>query len=248
MELTVAICDDSPEQIELLRGYLQRLAGGSGLTIVSSADPEEFLLALQRNRPDLVFLDIDMGAWNGIQLGERIKEEYAAAVIVYVTAYEAYALEAFRVRAFHYLLKPVTEEQFQRVFQEAAAFLRAFLRKKGAEESAPKFLVIHRKDETIYCNYDDIDYFEKVGHKIKVHAGNRDIDYYGNFIRLLDALEPDFFLKCHQGYIVNKSKIRRYRDKTLFLEGNIAIPVSRSYLPAVHEMLTRRLFAGAGES
>ena len=243
MALTVGICDDCPAQIELLKGYLQRCADGAGLTVISSADPQEFLLALKSDRPDLVFLDIDMAEMNGITLGEKIREQYETTVIVYITAYEEYALEAFRVRAFHYLLKPLTEDEFRRVFQEAAAWLQ----KIKTDKSAPRFFVVRRKDETVYLDYEEIHYFEKVGHKIKIHTGNRVIDYYGNFIKLLEAIEPDLFMKCHQGYIVNKNKIRGYRDKTLLLEANFAIPVSRSYTSAVREMLTRRLFSGAGE-
>ena len=244
MVLTVGICDDSPEQIELLEGYLQRSEEGSGLTVVSSADPAEFLAKLKENKPDLVFLDIDMRELNGIELGEKIRAEYDAAVIVYITAYEEYALEAFRVRAFHYLLKPLTEEQFNQVFQEAAALFK----KRTLEKPDKKYFTVQRKDEIISLDYDDIDYFEKVGHKIKVHTGNSGLDYYGSFIKLLNEIDPDFFVQCHQGYIVNIDKIRGYRDKVLFLEGDLAIPVSRSYILTIHEMLAKKLFAGDGES
>ena len=244
MALTIGICDDCSEQIELLKGYLARLENGRPITIVCSVHPEEFWAELKRNRPDLVFLDVDMHELNGIRLGERIKEEYKTTVIIYITAYEEFALEAFRVRAFHYLLKPLTEEKFARVFDEAVALCR----EKANGTTVKKSFVVQRKDETLYLDYDEIQYFEKVGHKIKVHAGQRAIDYYGNFIKLLEGIDPDFFVKCHQGYIVNIDKIRSYRDKTLFLEGNLAIPVSRSYVPLIHAILAKKMFGGAGQS
>jgi DNA-binding LytR/AlgR family response regulator len=244
MALTVGICDDCPEQIELLKGYLHRFEDGTGLTVVGSTDPEEFLAELKENKPDLVFLDIDLGEWNGITLGETIKTTYEAAIIVYITAYEEYALEAFRVRAFHYLLKPLTEEKFNQVFQEATALFK----KIAIEKPGKKSFTVRRKDEIIALDYDDIDYFEKIGHKIKVYTGDGDLDFYGNFIKLLDAIDPDFFVQCHQGYIVNIDKIRGYRDKTLFLEGNLPIPVSRSYTMNIKEILVKRLFFEASGS
>ncbi|HBE80124.1 MAG TPA: DNA-binding response regulator [Firmicutes bacterium] len=243
MSITVGICDDCPEQIELLKGYLYRFDNGAGLTVVSSADPLEFLARLKENKPDLVFLDIDMRELNGIELGEKIRAEYEAVIIVYITAYEQYALEAFRVRAFHYLLKPLTEEKFARVFQEAVGVIQKIVFGKTAKKS----FVVRRKDETICLDYDDIDYFEKAGHKIKVHTGNSALDYYGNFIKLLEEIDPGFFVQCHQGYIVNINKVRGYRDKTIFLEGNLPVPVSRSYTINVKERLAKKLFTGAGE-
>jgi DNA-binding LytR/AlgR family response regulator len=243
MPLTIGICDDCPEQIELLRRYLRRFADEFGLTVISSADPVEFLAELKKNQPDLVFLDIDLGEWNGIRLGEKIRAEYEATIIVYITAYETYALEAFRVRAFHYLLKPLTEEKFAKTFQEAVKLFQ----KNVYAKTAAKSFAVRNKAETIWFDYNDIYYFEKIGHKIKAHTVNRDIEFYENLIKLLDQLDRDFFVQCHQGYIINSAKMRGYRDKTLILEGNLRIPVSRSYISNIKDMLAKRLFDGDNE-
>jgi DNA-binding LytR/AlgR family response regulator len=140
-------------------------------------------------------------------------------------------LEAFRVRAFHYLLKPLTAEKFAQVFQEAVALFK----RNAMERPGKKSFTVHRKAEIISLDYDDIDYFEKMGHKIKVHTGEREIEFYGNFIKLLDEIDLDFFAQCHQGYIVNIDKIQGYRDQTLSLKGNLWIPVSRSYIDSDHD-------------
>jgi DNA-binding LytR/AlgR family response regulator len=244
MVLTIGICDDCPEQIELLRRYLQRVTDGFGLTVISSSDPVDFLAQLKKNPPDLVFLDVEMSVMDGIQLGEKIRAQYQSAIIIYITAYENYALDAFRVRAFHYLLKPLSEEKFTKVFQEA---LELFKKNVNAK-TAPKFFTVRKKTETIRLDYDAIDYFEKIGHKIKVHTANRAVEFYGNFSKLLVELDPNFFVKCHQGYIVNIAKIEVYREKTIILEGNLPIPVSRPYIGNIKEMLAQRLFSGEDES
>jgi DNA-binding LytR/AlgR family response regulator len=240
MALTIGICDDCREQIELLRKYLRRLEDGAGLKVISSSDPEEFLAMLKTNQPDLVFLDVEMNAMDGIQLGEKIRAQYQSAIIIYITAYEAYALEAFRVRAFHYLLKPLSEERFIKAFQEAVASFK----KSVPAKTGDKFFTVRKKAETIRIAYDDINYFEKIGHKIKVHTETGGIEFYGKFGKLLTEIDLEFFIRCHQGYIVNGAKIRGYRDKSLILAGNIRIPVGRFYIVNIKEMLENRLFDG----
>jgi two-component system LytT family response regulator len=244
MALTIGVCDDCREQIELLRRYLQRVADGSGLTIISSADPEEFMAKLEKNPPDLVFLDIEMSVMDGIQLGEKIRAQYPSTIIIYITAYENYALDAFQVRAFHYLLKPLSEEKFVKMFQEAVELFK----RSAAAKTVSRFFTVSKKTETIRLDYDAIDYFEKIGHKVKVHTANRAVEFYGNFGKLLAELDPNFFVKCHQGYIINTAKIKVYREKTLILEGNLPIPVSRPYISNIKEMLAQRLFSGEDES
>lgn len=239
MTFIIGICDDWPEQIELLVQYITNYQGEDEFAIVKSTNPEDFLKMLELNAPQLVFLDIDMGEISGIQLGEKIKALYKDTIIVYITAHEKYALEAFRVRAFHYLLKPLTVEKFNHVLAEAVRFI-----KKDSESKPVKTFAVQTKGEIICLPYSDICYFEKIGHKIRVHTVTRDIYYYGNIIKLLAEIDTDTFIQCHQGYIVNVDKIRGFRDKTLFLDGNLQLPVSRSFTGKIKELLARRLFAG----
>ena len=157
-------------------------------------------------------------------------------VLIYVTAHEKYAMEAFGVRAFHYLLKPLTKEAFDRTLDEGLRHVE-----KPAVKEEPTF-TIRTKKEVASLRYSEILYFEKVGHKIRIHAGERDYFYYGNFKGLLVQLDTGFFVQCHQGYIANVAKIRGFRDKTLFLGKGISLPVSRSYCDAVRNVLAQRLF------
>lgn len=244
MILTIGICDDCREQVELLKKYLCHFKEQFRLIVGDSVNPEEFLARLQKDPPDLVFLDIDMGEWNGIELGEKIKTIYKQAVIIYITAYEKYALEAFRVRAFHYILKPLTGAEFDRVFQEAVASIKQSAREKPAKQS----FAVRSKGELVSFAYDDIYYFEKVGHQIKIHTAERDFSYSGNFNQLLAALVPGSFAQCHQGYIVNIHKIRGYHAGTLFLADGRSLAVSRTYSAQIRETLAKLLFdAGADQ-
>lgn len=236
MAIAVGLCDDNPMQIEVLEGYLRDCAWAGRLDVYSSTDPAGFLEMVRDKRPEVVFLDIDMGETSGIQLGEAIKALDAGVVLIYVTAHEKYALEAFGVRAFHYLLKPLTKEAFDRALGEGLRHLE-----KSAVKEEPTF-TLRTKKEVACLRYEEILYFEKVGHKIRIRAGERDYFYYGNFKGLLVQLDAGFFVQCHQGYIANVAKIRGFRDKTLFLGKGISLPVSRSYCDAVKNVLAERLF------
>jgi DNA-binding LytR/AlgR family response regulator len=238
MAFTIGICDDNSEQVQLLLQYLHSYQGADEFGIIAATEPEDFLVKMEADRPQLVFLDIDMIEMNGIRLGEKIKAFYEDTVIVYITAHEEYALEAFRVRAFHYLLKPLTKEKFYLVLEEALNFMK---KKRGARPE--RKLIIQVKGEIASLNYSEIYYFEKIGHQIKIHTENRDICYYNNLLNLLGEIDADCFIQCHQGYIANVEKIRGFRDKTLFLDGNLKLPVSRSFVDNIKEMLARRLFA-----
>jgi DNA-binding LytR/AlgR family response regulator len=237
--LVIGICDDSAEQVDLLLRFLNSYPGNDGFELIHSTQPQDFMKALETRRPELVLLDIDMGDTNGIQMGDEIKTRYPDTVIIYITAHEKYALEAFRVRAFHYLLKPLTREKFISVMDEALEHIRG-----RAATRREKSFSIQIKGEFLCVPYSDIFCFEKTGHRVKIHTSAREIFYYGNLQELLGRLDASLFLQCHQGYIVNLDKIRSFREKTLFLEKGLELPVSRSYGEAVREALARRLFAG----
>ncbi len=238
MAITIGVCDDNPEQVWLLNQYLSSHNSTGEFEIISSTDPEEFLELVWNKKPRLVFLDIDMGQTNGIELGEKIKALYEDTILVYITAHEKYALEAFGVRAFHYLLKPLTREKFIEVLEEALHNIENI----PAEEE--KTLTVKTKKEVIRLDFGDIVFFEKISHKIKIHTSQHAYYYYDNFTNLLNMLGSGAFIQCHQGYIANISKIRGFQDKTLFLEGDAKLPVSRTFAERVRQVLAERLFSG----
>ena len=237
---TIGICDDCAEQVEVLKQTIIGLYGGEAFEFVTAVNPYAFLELAIQYKPALVFLDIDMAGLNGIALGEQIKAARADTVIVYVTAHEKYALEAFRVRAFHYLLKPLTKDAVANVLCEALKVIQS------ARAKPRHMFTLQRRGATVQIPYADIFCFEKTGHKIRVHMAGGTEEYYGNIADLLLPTGNEEFIQCHQGYIVNISKVRAFRDKTLYLDGGVQAPVSRSFADSVRDALSKRLFA-AGE-
>jgi len=242
MTYTIGICDDCIEQVDLLAGFLRGCEDYGEFRVIHASEPETFFETLKTDRPDLVFLDVDMAGMSGIELGEKIRALYENTVIVYITGYEKYAYDAFRLRAFHYLLKPVTVEQFRQVLSEALAYIQ----KEDAGKTDKK-ISVQNKGELLNLPYRDIWYFEKIGRQIKIHMLFREVYYYDNFSSLLAELDGDAFVQCHQGYIANVDKIRAFRDKTLYLDGNVQLPVSRTFAEQVKEVLKKHLFTGGAQ-
>jgi DNA-binding LytR/AlgR family response regulator len=239
MTYTVGICDDCPEQVGLLAGYLDACHGEDEFRVIHSSEPETFLELLKTDKPDLVFLDINMGRMNGIELGGKIRAFYDKTVLIYITGYGKYAIDAFRVRAFHYLLKPVTKENFSQVLHEALTHIR-----KDNIINAEKTFSVQIKGEILNLYYSDICYFEKIGHKIKIHTPSRDVYYYDRLYNLIGSLDRNTFVRCHQGYVVNIDKIRSFRDGMLHLDGKLELPVGKTYAEGVRDRLAKHLFAG----
>lgn len=239
--LTIGVCDDQPEQVrQLLRLLNDPIACGGDCRVIASSKPFDFLRSLEAEKPDLVFLDVNMHELDGIRLGEAIHARHPDAMIVYVTAFGQYALDAFRVRAFHYLLKPLEREAFSALMREARAHLQR------EDSAADKYFTVQVKGETARFAHSEILYFEKVGHCVVVHALDREISYYGKIQSLMEALNSDRFVQCHQGYVVNLDMVRAFRDRTLKLEGGAEVPVSRSCADQVKSVLVRRLFDREG--
>jgi DNA-binding LytR/AlgR family response regulator len=239
MQVIIGICDDNLAQLELVSEFTARCLSGTAYSLICSTDPEDFLIRLKAAPPQVVLLDIDIPGMNGITLGKKIRLLYPGAVLIYITAHEEYAYEAYQVRAFHYLLKPLTLEKFRVVLTEALDSLK---NEKPAEPE--RTFSVQLRGEMLRLPYSDILYFEKVGHKIKICTAARDIFYYGQLYDLLNTLEPSQFVRCHQGFIVNLDKIRSFKENTLFLDGNISLPVGKTYVDTVRSTLARYLFAG----
>lgn len=238
MAITIGVCDDSKEQVELVTHYIHQNSKVDGFHTFSAVDPVMFLLDFREHAPEIVFLDIDMDGMNGIELGQRIREINNETVIVYITGHEGYALDAFGVRAYHYLLKPVSEKKFKAVLDDAisaASLVQLQKVKKG------KFTV-KSKNSVVSVEFDRISYFEKIGRKVKIQTDTGTIEFYGKFVELIEQLDQTFFVQCHQGFIINKDKIVSYRSKTLCMASCEKVPVSRTYHKAIKGIIENLLF------
>lgn len=238
--MRIAICDDERKQIDIIKGYLSDAFSDIEYTVLEAQSGEELISITDDQRFDLIFLDIEMKELNGIQTGNVMRERNPDAVIVFVTGFKDYALQAFKIRAFDYIIKPLTKDKFDVFVRDASKRIAEIKLMKTKNDK----LFVKSRTMTAEVMFDEIVYFEKSGHQIIIHLTSGDeITYYSSYKELKKIIGEELFVQCHQGYIVNIEQIASYRDKVIQLRGEYPpIPVSKSYIKTVKSAIEKRLF------
>lgn len=241
MKYTIAVCDDDATQIEIILEYINIAAKTSKyeFDFIVAQSGQELLDKVKRKEVNVFLLDIEMGGINGLDTGEKLRAIFDNAIIVYITGFKDYALNAFGVKAFDYIIKPLTKEKFNKLFSDICKRIDEL---NYYIESEKIFSVINK--ENIYkIPYSDIYYFEKSLRKIKVVFKGGKVEFYGSFQKLKESLDMLYFTQCHQSFIVNNETIYSYKNHYIVIkELNTDIPVSKSYVKEVREVLARKLF------
>lgn len=239
MIYTIAVCDDDEVQVYVIQEYINNLIGEHEINLIKAYSGEELLAKVKDKYVDAFFLDIEMNGVNGINLGEKLRERYKHAVIVYITGFTNYALNAFEVRAFNYIMKPLTFSRFKVIFHEIIDRLDEINHKKQGE----KEFIAECKGFTCRIKYKDIYYFEKYLRKIRIVSEGKDFEVYGTFKNLKNNIDMSYFTQCHQSFIVNNDKINSYKNYDVYIKQiNAHIPVSKAYVRTVKEILAKQLF------
>lgn len=212
------IADDEPLARDALR---DALAAAGGVEIVAEcANGIEAAEAMQRLRPDVAFLDVEMPAMDGLAAAEAA----AATRVVFVTAYDEYAVEAFALRAVDYILKPIDEKRV------AEALRRVDTSVPGYE----KRFIVGARGKLIVIGTDDIRYLEAAGNYVRLHTESVNPLLRGTLSAIEKRLDPARFVRVHRSFIVNASLIAEMRltesgDYDLVLRGGGVVPMSRTY-------------------
>ena len=236
------------DDVQLARERLKRcLAGEPEVQIVGECDNGiEAVASIRDLSPDLIFLDVQMPALDGFGVLETLKGE-RVPVVIFVTAYNEYAIQAFEVNALDYLLKPVNCTRLSKAVERAKSHLaqpqpvddidsrfRAMLEDIKAGSKFLKRLTIKLTGHTILLPTDEIDWIEGYGNYLKVHAGRESHLIRGTMQSLEAKLDPETFVRVHRSAIVNIEKIkeiypRSNGDQDLVLQSGQQLMLSRKY-------------------
>ena len=248
MSIRALIVDDEPLARERIR---MLLAEEAGIEILAECrHGAEALAAIEKLAPDLVFLDIQMPELSGFEVLERLQPS-RIPVIIFVTAYDQYALKAFEVCALDYLLKPFDRERFSRALARARAELAR--RKAGVvNEEVLKLLselqrnkkyleklIIRSGGRVFFLRADEIDWIEAAGNYVRLHTGKEEHLYRETMAKLEQQLNPAMFARIHRSTIVNVERIKELQpwfrgDYILVLRDNRKLTLSRSYRPRLN--------------
>ena len=235
--LRAVIVDDEA----LAREYLRELLGAHTEIEVAAecANGFEAVKAIAETGPDLVFLDVQMPKLDGFEVLELIEPSPGSApAIVFVTAYDHYAMRAFDAHAVDYLLKPFSAERFERALERAKARLgerRLPLEVAADRPTAerPNRLVVRDGSRVHVIPLDRLDYAEAQDDYVALHSEGRSYLKQQAIASLEALLDPARFVRIHRSFLVNLEKIARIEpygkeSRIAILAGGARLPVSRA--------------------
>lgn len=248
--LRVVIADDEPLARDALRASLDRHADVELVgEAVDGPDAVELVRTLD---PDLLLLDIRMPGLDGFQVVETVGPD-AMPAVVFVSAWDDRALDAFRVHALDYLLKPFDDQRFdlmlRRVRERARAReagdlarrLEALLERQGEPGPAPgappeplRRIQVPREDRILFVDVVDLDVVEADGNYVILHCGPVTHRLRQTLAALEESLDSRTFVRVHRSFILNRDRLvevhsRGSGDYTAVLRGGRQIPVSRHF-------------------
>lgn len=202
-ELRVVVVDDEPharaDLVELLS------ARPNCRVVATCATGAEAVKATGRHKPDVLLLDIRMPGTNGFGVVEQL-DRATVPYVIFVTAYDRYAIEAFNVRALDYLLKPVQPERLDEALARAREQLR--LRSGSAAGNYWSEILVRVGPRDVVVRVDDIDWIEADTYCVNLHAGARTHVLRERMHVLEGNLDPTVFRRVHRSAIVNLSRVR----------------------------------------
>lgn len=237
----------------MLLGELRSLIEQTGKVHVCGTynDPYEALEKIRETKIDAVFLDIEMPKMNGIELAKRIAKINQDIQIVFVTAYEQYALKAFEVSAVHFLLKPVTEDRLNQAIDRILRVKQ--MNTFCGDINMPHFtkgnarrndrVSVKDGDNTFIIKTADILYLKAENRKTIMVTKNGSYKSRTSLQAWEDKLNELGFIRCHRSYIVNSDYILKlihiigeYKELTLGY-CNVNIPISRQYVNCLKDQM-----------
>ena len=253
--IRVLIVDDEPIALEGLR---RLLATDPELQLVGeSTDGLDAVALIERLDPDLVFLDIQMAGLDGLGVVRQIGPDQMPTV-VFVTAFDRHAIDAFEVHAIDYVLKPFEDARFRAALAHAKTVVRdgAFAdrarrmaRALGDDAEPPPetnrltTIAVRKTDRTVFVPVDTIDWIEAADYCVKLHVDGRAHVIRDAMHRLEGRLDPERFFRCHRSAIVNLDRVREViaaagGDPILALADGSRIKLSRVRRQALEARLT----------
>jgi two-component system LytT family response regulator len=211
------------------------------LTVLLSRDPDigavvecasglEAIEEIRKSKPDLVFLDVQMPGCGGFDVLELLGSELPSTII-FVTAYDEYALRAFEAGALDYLLKPFDDARFRRALDRAKDKLAHYT---PLQPQRAQRIVVKSRGEVLFLNVADIDWIEAAAYYACLHVGNDTHVLRRTLLELVQDLDEGKFMRIHRSIIVNLDRIHGLElqntgDYEVVLKSKVRLRLSRRY-------------------
>jgi two-component system, LytTR family, response regulator len=245
----LVVDDEAPARRKILR----LLREERDVEVVAEAGgAESAIAAIGKYRPDLMFLDVQMPGMDGFGVVQAIPADVMPRV-VFVTAHDEYALRAFEVHAFDYLLKPFGEERFRTVLRRArelnaqskdrfGARIQDLLRQLEHERSFPDRLLVHENERAHFVPIREISWIEADRNYLILHCGAKSHTLRGTLESIASSLDPKVFVRINRGSLVRLDAVRElvrwfHGEYKVILKDATELRWSRRYVKQRPELL-----------
>jgi two-component system LytT family response regulator len=250
-KIKTMVVDDEPMARERLVGLLGQ---EKDIEIIGEcADGSQAVNAIQQKQPDLVFLDVQMPACDGFGVLQQLDAERLPAV-VFVTAYDEYALKAFEVHAIDYLLKPFGRDRLQQTLQHAREYverrragdlgrrLMALVQDIKPEPQRLDRIVVKSGGRVFFLRTDDIEWVEAAGNYVRLHLASDSHLFRETMNNMESRLNGRQFVRIHRSRIVNTDRIKELQpwfngEYVVVLNNGTRLTLSRGYREKLQERL-----------
>jgi two-component system LytT family response regulator len=252
-KIRTLVVDDEPLARERVMSLLQQEVDVE--VVGECSDGSEAVSAIQEHSPDLIFLDVQMPGCDGFQVIRNIGADRMPSVI-FVTAYDEYALQAFEVHALDYLLKPFSKDRFLQTLHHAREAIEhrragelgrrllALVHDVKPEPQRVERLVVKSGGRVFFLRTDEIDWIEAAGNYVRLHLGSESHLFRETMNRMEARLDSRRFSRIHRSRIVNTERIKELQpwfngDYVVILRGGTRLTLSRGYREKLQQRLGR---------
>lgn len=216
--MRIVICDDNQRDNQIVkRNIISNFDENSESVVECTYSAKELINYCLKIEPDILFLDIELGDMNGIELAKSLKLKYPALIIVYISNYPNYVFSSFETEPLNFLTKPIDQLQFNKTYQR--------ILKKYIE--IHKSITIKWQNDSINLEIKDICYIEGYKrHLIFKLCNGEEYEVVGKVNDIYDTLKIYGFVKSHQGYVVNMQHIKEFGKSEIYMRNGQTVLMS----------------------
>ena len=229
----IALCDDNPEILGFLKSVIEDnyYAEISIVSFMTGFSLIDYISEIVKGNVDILMIDINLGDENGIEIAERVKQQYPHIKIIFVTGHIDYAKDIFEAEPCFFLVKPVEENRLIQAVEKAISLI---------QEERQRCISVVTRGEVRNLQLSQIRYIESRGRTLIIREKNVDYEVNMKLSKFQEQL-PENFLRCHQSYVVNLDHIRDLSIEGALLYSGELVPVSRSKYSEVKKIFLRYL-------
>jgi Response regulator of the LytR/AlgR family len=252
-KIRALIVDDEPLARRRIKGLL---AHDQSVDVIGEcSDGYKAVTSISELSPDLVFLDVQMPAMDGFEVIKTIGAEQMPTVI-FVTAYDQYALKAFEVNALDYLLKPFDRKRFQKTLEKAKIMIKglqngnvnnqllSLLGDLRREQKIPERFIIKSGGRVVFLRAEEIDWMCAVGNYVRLQVGRDSHLMRETMTGMESKLDPVSFMRIHRSTIVNLDRVKEVQpwakgEYVVIMRDGTRLIMSRRYRERLNERLNK---------